>query len=120
MKNNRIVLDLNKCQYAWRSWVTACGNYKRAEKPTGPTVHGQEFDVQSVAFPYIPSSFFLNDETMLERAKRVGILDTWIPCVTFQLTANHRLTYTGDKAEAMWKAWCERIFYKGKQSKKKV
>jgi hypothetical protein len=54
---------------------------------------------------------------MLEEASRKRLLDTWIPCVTFQVTANHRLTYTGDKAMSLWKAWNERVF--NKKGKKK-
>jgi hypothetical protein len=122
MKNNKIVVDLNKCQYAWRSWVTLCGNYKRSSKPTEPTVHGQEFDCDAPAFGSIeftmadfivPKTITMpTTETLYQRAKRRKLLDTWIPCVTLQVTANHRLTYTGDKAESIWKAWCEKQFNK--------
>ena len=115
MKKNRIVVDLSKCQYAWHSWVTTCGNYKRAFKPEFPTVHGHEFDCDAPAFMSGLSS--LTPVTMLEEASRKRLLDTWIPCVTFQVTANHRLTYTGDKAMSLWKAWNERVF--NKKGKKK-
>lgn len=114
-KNNRIVVDLSKCQYAWKSWVTTCGNYKRSYKPTQPTVHGCEFDCDAPAF-----MSGLNGEspcTMLDTAISKHLLDTWIPCVTFQVTANHRLTYTGEKAESLWKAWNEKIFNKKKGNK---
>ncbi len=109
MKNNRIVVDLNKCQYAWFSWTTANGTYKRWLKPNGPTVHGQEFDCNA---PIFGSTDF---KTMLQAAIELKILDTWIPCITLQVSANHRLTYTGDKAISLWKAWCEKQFNKKKK-----
>ena len=118
MKNNRIVVDLNKVQYAWKSWITLCGNYKRQFKPTEPTVHGQEFDCDAPSIRLVKvigkdGIHFDNLEcTLLERASHLKILDEWIPCVTFQITANHRLTYTGEKAEALWSAWNEKIFNK--------
>jgi hypothetical protein len=52
---------------------------------------------------------------MLARAVRYRILDVWIPYTTFQVSANHRLTYTGDKAISLWKAWCEKQFNKKKK-----
>ena len=111
MKNNRIVVDLNKVQYAWQSWVTVCGNYKRTFKPEYPTVHGREFDCNAPAFGSYTEGGF---QTMLHVARAKHLLDIWIPCTTLQLTANHRLTYTGAKAESIWSAWCSKQF-KGKK-----
>ncbi len=110
MKNNKIVIDINKVQYAWRSWETRSG-YKRKEKPTKPTVHGQEFDCDAPAYAGLLTGIV---RTMLERAVSLGILDTWTPCTTFEFAANHRVIFTGDKAEVMWKAWNEKIFNKKK------
>lgn len=54
------------------------------------------------------------DETEHQRAVRLGLLDVWQSVCSFQLTANHSITYTGKKAHVMWKAWNERIFNKKK------
>jgi hypothetical protein len=114
MKNNKIVVDLNKVSYAWRSWVTTCGNYKRQDRPTAPTVHGHEFDCEAPARLVfnLQGTEELGVQTMLQRAHDLGILDIWIPCTTLQVQANHRLTYTGEKAGSIWKAWCEKQFNK--------
>jgi hypothetical protein len=101
--DNRIVVDLNKVAYAWRGYVTLCGNFKRYRKPEY-TVHGQEFVIDNLVY--------MGDETLLDRAKRLQLLDTWIPYTTLQLSNYHSLTYTGEKAESIWKAWCEKIFNK--------
>lgn len=112
MKNNRIVVDLNKCQYAWNGWCTADGVHKRTHMPLCHTVHGHEFEQEAIAFPSDP---LYPNEDMLARAVRYRILDVWIPYTTFQVSANHRLTYTGDKAISLWKAWCEKQFNKKKK-----
>ena len=109
--NNKVIIDLTKCSYAWQSWVTECGNYKRTSKPEQPTVHGQEFDCDA------PAYCCDSPMTMLDRAQYIGILDDWIPCVTFQIMANHRLTFTGEKAEALWKKWCDMQFNKKNKTK---
>jgi hypothetical protein len=122
MKNNRIVVDLNKVQYAWTGWCTADGNYRRQSKPTQPTVHGHEFECEAPAIVVYPGfvgagSQLREETTMLERAFYLGIIDEWIPYTTLQVQANHRLTYTGEKAQSIWKAWCEKQFNKSQKEK---
>lgn len=107
--NNRIVVDLNKCQYAAFWYVNQYG-ISVFVKPALPTVRGAYCASYELAgyHPDYPS------ESMLQRAERLNLLDTWTPVCQFQLTANHSLTYTGDKAVNMWKAWREKIFNKKK------
>ena len=106
MRNNRIIVDINKAQYAWFGYQNQHGN-KSPTKPIFPTVHGQIFNPDAPAF-------MSGNKTMIEVATSKGILDVWIPYCTLQLTANHRLTYTGDKALTIWKAWNEKIFKRNK------
>lgn len=112
--NNRIVLDLNKCQWAKFHWVNQYGGicFTLINKPTN-TVRGQEVSVHRPAMwhPDYPN------ESELERADRLNLLDIWTPVCTFQLAANHNVTYTGDKAKVMWKAWNEKIFNQKKGKK---
>lgn len=116
MKNNRVVFDINKAQYAWQSWTTLCGNYRSRFKPEVSTVYGQCIDSDAPAFPF---SVDFPQETMHERAIRLSILDIWIPCVTFRFAANNQLTFTGDKAEKLWDAWCALQFKRNNRNKKK-
>jgi len=51
-------------------------------------------------------------ETELERGIRLRLVDVWKECVIFQLSANHSITYTGERAAVMWKAWSTFIYKK--------
>ena len=106
MTNNRIVCDLNKAQWAHYGYTNQHGQ-KIPILPIGPTVHGCLFEVDA--------KHMTEECTMLEYATKQHILDRWTPYVKFQFSANHSLTYTGDKAKAVWKEWGRRIFKKGKQ-----
>lgn len=108
--NNRVVLDLGKCSYAWTGWITANGNSKRQFKPITPTINGQQFDANVYLFG--------SHKLLIDVAYERGMLDIWIPYTTFQLSNNHSLTYIGDKAVSMMKAWNERIFNKQKKGRK--
>lgn len=107
--NNRIVVDLNKCQHAAFWYVNQYGQVVDTISPNKSVRLDWVFDF-TLAF-YHPD---YPGETTLARAKRLNLLDIWIPVCQFQLTANHSLTYTGDKAVSMWKAWREKIFNKNK------
>lgn len=115
MKNNKVVFDLNKAQFAWQSWVTMDGNYKRKFEPEGVTVFGQGIDEDAIAYPYFSE---YPNETLVQRAHRYMIVDRWIPCVTFCFAANNQLTFTGDKAERLWDAWTALQFNRNKRKKK--
>lgn len=107
--NNRIVLDLSKAQFA-RMWYVNQEGGIAFTKPPKPSVRGRLVPDNEPAAPHPDYP----GETMLERARRLYLFDTWQPVCTFQLTANHNVTYTGKKATVMWKAWQERIFNKKK------
>lgn len=106
MKNNRVVFDLNKIQYAYFGYENQWGN-KVPIKPTIPTSRGQQFNPEATVHGW-------GHTTMLEYATRYNLLDVWIPYIVLQVTANHRLIYTGDKAVSIWKTWCEKQFNKKK------
>jgi len=55
------------------------------------------------------------NETEWQRAERLGLLDVWTPVCSFQLTANHSVTYTGKKAIAMYAAWRAKVFSNNKK-----
>lgn len=104
MNNNKIVLDLNKVQWAKYYWINQYGDRRHIDV-TVPTVRSQPvFDSEYAAYhPDYPC------ETELERAKRLDLLDIWQPVCYMQLTANHSVTFTGTKATTMWKMWCAKI-----------
>jgi hypothetical protein len=101
--NNRVVCDLNKAQWARYGYVNQHGDTMPV-LPIGPSVHCLVFN---------PSDKHMIEEcSMLEYATAHNLLDVWKPFVKFQFSANHSLTYTGDKAKTMWKEWGRRIFNK--------
>ncbi len=113
IKDNHIVVDLKKVQWAKLVWENQWG-YKLARDPKGmPSVRGQVVyaDKYAAIHPEYPC------ETELERATRLGILDTWIKVCYLKLQANSMLVYTGDKAQSVYDAFCAQVF--SKRNKKK-
>jgi len=101
--NNYIVVDLGKVQYAKHYYRNQFGQCVRL-LPKGPTSRGMRFE---------PDEMHLNgSESLVSYAHRNGILDVWVPEVRFQLQANHSLSYTGEKAKALWKEWNRKQFKK--------
>jgi hypothetical protein len=82
----------------------------RANRPHSLTVNGHEFDYLEIRNPTVCN------ETMLQYAERRGLIYYWYPRLTLQLSNNHSLVYTGDKALELWKAWNAKVF--GKKGKK--
>lgn len=114
LTTNKTILDLRKVQHGTLWWVNQHGEHL-SYCPGYTTWHCKEIsDVEKALFhPDYP------DESMLKRAKRLGYTDVWKLVVYFQLTANHRITYTDDKASDMWKAWNAYVFAKNKRKAKK-
>lgn len=108
--NNHTVLDLSKCQHGTFYYVNQYGQQSR-KLPESSSVRLQHVNRMDYAFPHPDYP----GETEWERAKRLELLDVWKPVVVFQLTANHSITYTGNKAIILWKAFNARIFSKRKQ-----
>lgn len=104
ISNNHIVVDLNKCQYAYLYYVNQYGNKSRL-KPLSNTVRGEKLTDELAMFhPSYP------DETLFRRAERLGLMDVWTPVLHLKLTAYSHLVYTGDKAWSLWKAWNKKMF----------
>ena len=100
---NKTVLDLSKVQHGTYFWINQYGN-QRQYPPEPDSVYGTVLPTSYAAYhPDFPG------ETVIERARRLDLLDKWKPVVSFQLTANHTITYTGEKATLMWNMYCERL-----------
>jgi len=105
MCDNTIVVDLNKVQFAKMRYRNQHGDIsKKAHKHS---YRGYPYDPKEIAYGH--------SITMEDYAVMRGIKDVWTPICTLQLTANHSLKYTGDKAKSIWREWNRRIFKKGKQ-----
>lgn len=105
-----LVIDLTKCQWATLCYMTK-DNYTSTCCPTWPTVHGKSFNMGT--------KHFSEDCTLLEYAIKNKLIDIWFPICTFQLSANHTVTYTGDKAITMYDAWKAKIFSQALKKKGK-
>lgn len=101
--SNRTTLDINKVAYANYYYTNQYGD--RAELlPTEPTLFGCVVDATDVIFG--------RAETKLEMAIRLKRIDIWKAKIVFQLSNSHSVTYTGEKAKSMHKAWRVHIFNK--------
>lgn len=107
IRNNRIIVDLNKVQYAHFYYTNQYGISVNRE-PNYPTVRSQSIAPDDFALfhPDWPK------ETILRRAMRLGLLDVWTPTLYLKLQANSCLIYTGDKAISIYNAWKEKVFGK--------
>ena len=108
-KDNRIVVDLNKVQWARFGYRNKDGDWRNL-KPEMPTVHNQSFDEDAQLFGTIDSPV-----SMLQYAIDHKLLDVWIPECRLKVTANCILTYTGDRAISIWKEWSKRQFNRNKK-----
>ncbi len=83
-------------------WVNETDTFFRKVKPSSPTVHGEilknpdHFATHHCEYP---------SETILERARRLSILDEWRAVCIF--TCNSRVTvrFEGNRATQMWGKW---------------
>ncbi len=101
-RNNRIVVDLNKVQWASFWYQNQYGD---------TTTHKHKYP----SYRYVelaPDAKHVCGENAIQWLKERQMLDVWTPNIKFKLTANESLVYTGDKAKSLWKAWNEKIFKK--------
>lgn len=104
MRTNKTVLDVSKVQHGTYYWINQYGQIYHST-PLCNSVRLERVFKDELALPH-PDYI---GETTYDRAKRLGILDVWKPVVSFQLTANHTITFTGKKAEQMWGIWMKHL-----------
>ena len=106
MKDNRVVFDINKVQFARFFYRNQYGQTVDTLPPQ-ETVRAMQFNPDDKCF--------MSDLTLIEYAEAAKLLDVWVPEVHLKITANCRLVFTGDKAKSIWKEWCRKQFNKHKQ-----
>lgn len=103
LKNNRVIVDLNKVQWARFGYRNQYGDWKNTQ-PALPTHRGITIDIQAV--------HIVDKRPMLQWAEDHRMVDIWEPELYLKLQANERLCYTGNKAKSIWQEWNKRIFKK--------
>lgn len=99
--NNNIVVNLSHVQHGRLVYVNQYGQALNFE-PDFSTVRGDSISHNTLlAFPHP----MYPGETELERAKRLNLLDVWVPHLYLKLAANSYLIYSGSKALSLWRAW---------------
>lgn len=88
MTSNQTILSFDKVQHASYFYRNQYGHERRLK----------------------PTHTYLNQTIHNPPPNKVGVLDRWHEVVSFQLTANHTIEYTREKAVSMWAAWKARIF----------
>ena len=105
---SQITVNLAKVQWCSFFYVNQFTETKRT-KPKQPTVYGVEIADEPAAYhPDYPH------ETLIERAKRLDIIDVWTPRCVLHISANRCLTYTGQKAINIHKTYREYIYGKSR------
>jgi len=103
------IINFKLVQYASMHYENQFGEMIR-NKPKGRTIYGGLKVVDdSEAIPYYMD---YPNETQLERARRLGIIDQWRPIVVFTYSSNKTVCFTGEKAKSMWEGWSKYIFDK--------
>lgn len=108
--DNGTIIDLKKVAYARYFYREVRTKIERTIKPTKHSVNGQMFEDTDLAMTH---NNYPN-ETMLSRAKRMCILDVWMPVWKAIMCNGHEIEFTWRKAHEMDKAWRAYIFNKKK------
>jgi len=106
MKTQRTI-DFNKVQWADYWWQNQDGAKSRT-KPLGISVHSCLIEPDKPAMYY----WKFPNETNLERATRLGIIDKWHPVCVLTVSANRTLVYKGEAATKIWKNYNAHIYGK--------
>ena len=114
MKATNHILSLEKVQWASFYYANQYGEF-RQKLPSGPSVHSRVLGKNERAYIVTDVGLILGDA--LEVATQLKVLDVWVPQCKFQLSSNHTITYTGDKALSLWDTWRAKIFGKKKGNK---
>lgn len=99
-------IDFNKIQWAEYWYENQFGESART-RLMSPSVHGVmlgEPNAYALPHPDYPH------ETVIERARRLGILDKWTAVCQFIITANRTLTFRGDDATKKWRAYNKHVY----------
>lgn len=75
-------------------------NYHRDSLPLNPTIHGTE--MVDMDKEYAPFNMDYPHETLLEKARRLDILDTWTPVLVCKCKGRESYTFEGELAKEMW------------------
>lgn len=110
---NNTSIDLNKIIFCRLRYLNNLG-HRRIFKPSQPTIRGQEFDPKGMAFWHIDYPH----ETLLERARRLEVLDMWEEVCEIKLQSHYALTYRGTQALKFWERWNAHL-HSGNKGKKK-
>lgn len=103
------IVDINKCQHATLYYQNQW-EQRLLKLPKTITVRANTIGEHDKCYTSVDGVMVLINA--LQLAKELKLIDVWIPHCKFQLTANHSITYTGDKALSLWKAWQAKIFKK--------
>jgi len=109
------IIDIKKAYYA-SHWYENEHGHRCKNKPAVPTVCGSL--IQSPHEYSYPPNHDFPLETIEEKAKRLGMIDTWMPVVEFTFGSRQIVTYKGKKAITLWLAWNKRVFNSSKAKKK--
>lgn len=110
--DKQILVNFKAVRYATFYYVNQSHTYKRRTLPKYPTTNGSELiDPNGEAFPHTDYP----NETNLQRASRLNLVDIWTPVCELEFAAHRKLKFIGEEAVKMWKSY--RAYIYGKQTR---
>jgi len=106
MNNTQTTIDLRAVAYSQLWYVNQFGETSR-KLPRNPTVHGR-----AIPDELAPAWQGFDGETMLERAKRLRLVDRWTAVGNYSFRNNHSMTFRGKKAKQKHKEYGAHIYEK--------
>lgn len=97
----QLVIDYSKIVYAAYFHRNQTSTLTRRVKPRKPTINGVALNMLATARPYFHD---YPHETVLERARRLDAVDTWIPVCVLG-TVRQKFRFEGEEAIKQWKAY---------------
>lgn len=104
------LIDLSSVAHATFYYRNAEDNIHLIRRPNKPTVRGVIIETNRTTYTLEHQCYPC--ESLLEKAKRLDILDHWTPVIKLQLRNGHLLTFEGSKAEKLNTLWKAKIYGK--------
>ena len=106
-----MLINFSSVQFV-EQWYENQTGIRRSSVPTEPSVHGTTIPADE---PALYHSLYVS-ESLLERAKRLNLLDVWSLIVTFNINSNRTIVFRNSEAKQMYRNYQSWLF--GKQKSK--
>lgn len=115
-KHIGFILDFHKIIWAKQYWRNQEGS-RTVGQPSSPTIYGEYIvEPDEYARPY---DIAFPGETRLERARRLDLIDRWIPICEMRTYCRELIRWEGQQALDMYRAYCAFLMSNNNNNNKK-